>query len=154
MPFWCKLKLFSIRDRFVPWLLTPVIFLFWPQGHFLTLEPLNSLPEPDLTNLKLSRLDRWQLVQWLHQDFWRRWHTEYLQTLQQRNKWTKDTHAIQPGMLVLIKNEQTHPLQWRLGRVAEIHPGHDGIFSSQKKKNFSQGLFQRPVVKFCPLPLH
>lgn len=120
-------------------------------GHFLTLEPLTSFPDPDLTNLNISRLNRWQLVQRLHQDFWKRWHAEYLQTLQQRNKWAKDTKAIEPGMLVLIKNEQTPPLYWRLGRVVQTHPGHDGICRTATVKT-TQGLLQRPVVKLCPLP--
>lgn len=36
-------------------------------GHFLTLEPLTAIPDPDLTHLKLNRLTRWQLLQNLHQ---------------------------------------------------------------------------------------
>ncbi|KAJ8983926.1 hypothetical protein NQ317_012146 [Molorchus minor] len=63
----------------------------------------------------------------LHQSFWSRWHNEYLQTLQQRNKWDKNAPPIEPGMLVLIKNEQEPPLHWRLGRVLHTHPGRDGI---------------------------
>lgn len=43
-------------------------------GHFLTLEPLTSLPEPDLTSLKLYPLSRWQLLQNIHQHFWKLWH--------------------------------------------------------------------------------
>lgn len=39
-------------------------------GHFLTLEPLNSVTsEPSLSNI--SRLFRWQLIQKLHADFWK-----------------------------------------------------------------------------------
>ncbi|XP_064214925.1 uncharacterized protein LOC135267108 [Tribolium castaneum] len=53
-------------------------------GHFLTLEPLSAPPDSDLSSLKINRLTRWQLVQRLHQDFWSRWHQEYLHTLQQR----------------------------------------------------------------------
>lgn len=55
-------------------------------GHFLTTEPLVSIPYPDLTDLPLSRLSRWQLLQRLHHDFWKRYSQEYLHTLQQRSK--------------------------------------------------------------------
>ncbi|CAG7698753.1 unnamed protein product, partial [Allacma fusca] len=47
-------------------------------GHFLIGQPLNSVPKPDLTDLKMNRLSRWQLCQQLTQEFWKRWHTEYL----------------------------------------------------------------------------
>ncbi|XP_050303758.1 uncharacterized protein LOC126741403 [Anthonomus grandis grandis] len=56
-------------------------------GHFLTLQPLTVLPDPDFTNTNINRLTRWQLLLRLHRDFWRRWHCEYLHTLQQRAKW-------------------------------------------------------------------
>lgn len=54
-------------------------------GHFLTLEQLVSIPSADVTSLPVGRLDRWQLLQRMHQEFWKRWH-EYLHTLQQRPK--------------------------------------------------------------------
>lgn len=38
-------------------------------GHFLTQEPLNSCPDPDLSHLKLNTLSRWQLVQRLNAEF-------------------------------------------------------------------------------------
>lgn len=120
-------------------------------GHFLTLEPLTALPDFDLTLLSLNRLTRWQLLQRMHQDFWHRWQNEYLHNLQQRNKWTNDGKTLSPGTLVLIKNENTPPLQWRLGRVEKTHPGTDGI-SRVATLRVAQGLLQRPFTKLCPLP--
>ncbi|XP_053686290.1 uncharacterized protein LOC128735831 [Sabethes cyaneus] len=38
-------------------------------GHFLTGGSLQSLPEPDFSNIKVNRLKRWQLVQRQLQDF-------------------------------------------------------------------------------------
>lgn len=55
-------------------------------GHFLTLEPLVSVLYHDLELVPMSRLDRWQLVQQMHQSFWKRWHDEYLHGLQQHSK--------------------------------------------------------------------
>ncbi|XP_077282731.1 uncharacterized protein LOC143908796 [Temnothorax americanus] len=38
-------------------------------GHFLTLKPLVAVPYPDLDPVPMSRLDLWQLVQHMHQQF-------------------------------------------------------------------------------------
>ncbi len=39
-------------------------------NHFLTSEPVMSFPDPDLTSEKIGHLNRWQLLQRLHQDFY------------------------------------------------------------------------------------
>lgn len=96
-------------------------------GHFLTMEPLVSISSPDLTIVLMNRLDRWQLVQRMHQDFWKRWHQEYLHTLQQRPKWLDQIDPIQEDSLVLLKEENVSPLQWRRGRITKLHPGRDGV---------------------------
>lgn len=120
-------------------------------GHFLTLEPLNAPPDADVTHLKLSRLNRWQLLQRLHQDFWKRWHREYLHTLQQRQKWTRSFASVALGTMVVVVNEQLPPLQWRLGRIVSLHPGLDGV-SRVATVRTSAGTIKRPLVKLCPLP--
>lgn len=120
-------------------------------GHFLTLQPLTALPDPDLSHLNLNRLTRWQLLQHLHQTFWKRWCREYLHTLQQRGKWTSPSTPIIPGTLVLIKNELLPPLKWQMGRVIETHSGNDGVSRVVTLRTL-QGILKRPVVKVCPLP--
>lgn len=120
-------------------------------GHFLTLEPLTSLPSKDYSEAKINTLQRWELVQRLHGDFWKRWHHDYLNTLQQRSKWTKRHPSLKVGDMVVIKNELNPPLRWLLARVTHTHPGADGIcrVATVKTKN---GFLQRPVSKLCPLP--
>lgn len=121
-------------------------------GHFLSLESLTSLPDPDLNSCKLNRLSRWQLLQRIHSDFWRRWHREYLHTLQQRGKWnSSDNLTIAPGIMVIIKTDDTSPLNWPLGRVQEVVYGKDKIARVAVVKT-AKGLLKRPLVKLCPLP--
>lgn len=120
-------------------------------GHFLTMEPLTSFPEPELSAVPLNRLTRWQLLQRMHADFWKRWSQEYLHTLQQRCKWTKSIPNIKLGTLVLIKNEQKPPLEWALGRVVKLHAGDDDVVRVVTVR-VQNGTLQRPVVKLCPLP--
>lgn len=120
-------------------------------GHFLTLEPLTIMPESDLVEAKVSILQRWKLLQKIHQDFWRKWHLEYLHTLQQRHKWFDSQREISIGTLVLIVNEQCSPMKWKTGRVVKLHRGSDGICRVVTVRT-DTGEFQRPMVKLCPLP--
>ncbi|XP_071578789.1 uncharacterized protein [Temnothorax nylanderi] len=120
-------------------------------GHFLTMEPLVSVPTHDVTSLPITRLSRWQLVQRIHQDFWKRWHQEYLTTLQQRPKWWTSVNQIVVGSLVLIKDSNLSPLRWRRGRVEALHPGSDGV-PRVATVRVADGSLVRPLVKLCPLP--
>ncbi len=121
-------------------------------GHFLTLAPLSTIPDPDLSAISLNRLSRWQLLQHFHQQFWKRWHREYLHTLQQRNKWFHTNPSpIKVGTLVVLRDELTPPLKWRLGRITETHPGPDGIIRVVTLKT-THGVLKRPVNKVSMLP--
>lgn len=121
-------------------------------GHFLVFEPLISpVANPDLSHLKLNRLSRWQLIQRLQSDFWKRWSLEYIHSLQERHKWLDQSPPIKLGALVLIINEQLHPLHWEMGRVVDVHPGQDNIIRVVTLRT-AKGVMQRPVVKICPLP--
>ncbi|XP_050295695.1 uncharacterized protein LOC126735671 [Anthonomus grandis grandis] len=120
-------------------------------SHFLLLEPITALPDFDLTNCKLNTLTRWQLLVRMCQDFWKRWRNEYLHTLSQRYKWNASSNPPKIDMLVLIKNEQLPPSKWEFARVVKLHQGSDGICRVVTVKT-ARGLYQRPVVKICPLP--
>lgn len=120
-------------------------------GHFLTLEPLTALPDPDTTELPLNRLTRYQLLLRIHRDFWKRWSSEYLHSLQQRSKWTEPLSNIKEGSLVLIKNEQTNPLVWPLARVTKLYTGSDNVARVAEVKTVN-GVLKRPLTKLCPLP--
>lgn len=121
-------------------------------GHFLTMEPLSVVPDEDLADTKVSVVQRWRLLQKMHQDFWSKWSKEYMHTLQQRMKWHDKQPNIVKGALVLILNEQTGPMKWPLARIVDTHPGSDGVCRVVTVRT-STGLYKRPVVKLCPLPV-
>ena len=121
-------------------------------GHFLTFEPLVSLPDPDLASVPIGRLGRWQLVQQIQQNFWKRWHREYLHTLQQRPKWFTSAIDVREGSLVLIKDDNLPPLRWKRGRIVQLSPGSDGIARVARVRT-AEGMLDRPLVKLCPLPM-
>ncbi|XP_015123319.1 uncharacterized protein LOC107045529 [Diachasma alloeum] len=51
-------------------------------GHFLIGEPLQLIPEPSIIDKNPSKLQRWNLVTQLTQQFWSRWAKECLQRYQ------------------------------------------------------------------------
>jgi hypothetical protein len=57
-------------------------------GHFLIGRPLVAMVDPDYETPNIKVIERWQLIQKLVQSFWRKWSFDYLNSLQQRKKWT------------------------------------------------------------------
>lgn len=53
--------------------------------------------------------------------------TDYITTLQRRTKWKTPECEPRLGMLVVVKHDHSHPAQWYLGRIINLHPGTDGI---------------------------
>ncbi|KAJ8980257.1 hypothetical protein NQ317_019472 [Molorchus minor] len=69
---------------------------------------------------------------------------DYLNTLQQRAKWTSIPDNIKLNTLVLIKNELKPSLEWDVGRIVELHPGKDGHAIRVVSVKTSKGQFLRP----------
>ncbi|XP_076385701.1 uncharacterized protein LOC105664200 [Megachile rotundata] len=123
-------------------------------GHFLVGTALCALPEENLTEIKSNRLNRYQMLQQMFQHFWRRWHKEYLNSLQQRYKWRHSSdHQLTEGSLVIIKDDNLPPLRWSLGRVAEVHQGKDGEVRVVTIRT-ATGTYKRPATKICILPIN
>jgi len=124
-------------------------------AHFLIGSPLHSVPEEDLTDRKEYSLSRWQQGQRIFQEFWTRFHKEYLQTLQSRPKWLIQQPDVTPGTLVLVKesDEAFSSHKWNLARVTQVFPGADGRVRVAEIKTSSGSILRRPIVKLAPLPL-
>ncbi len=120
-------------------------------GNFLTLEPLTALPDPDSSTLNINRLNRWQLLNRLHIDFWRSWSSEYLLSLIQRSKWTNPGSNPNVNDLVVIKDGNLPPLKWKLARIVELIAGKDGVARVAIVKTVD-GCYKRGLAKLCPLP--
>ncbi|XP_018395620.1 PREDICTED: uncharacterized protein LOC108774103 [Cyphomyrmex costatus] len=114
-------------------------------SHFLIGDSLLSVPESDFTHIPTNRLSAWQHIQKLKRDFWNRWHKEYLNKLNQRSKWKSQIpRTIAVGDLVLIKEDNSPPLNWPMGRVLETHPGKDNIIRVVTIKTIT-GVYKRNV---------
>jgi hypothetical protein len=129
-------------DPFNPTYLSP--------GHFLIGEPLTQLPAADYT-VKFNRLSRWQTYQQQFQQFWQRWSSDYLQSLQQRKRWQMTPPNLKIGDLILLREDNMTPLQWPTGVITDTHAGKDGIVRVVTLRT-PKGTFKRPTTKICPLP--
>ena len=56
-------------------------------GHCLIGRPINYIVEPELLQFPSNRLKRWEILRKVIQIIWKKWSTDYLNNLQQRNKW-------------------------------------------------------------------
>jgi hypothetical protein len=93
---------------------------------------------------------RWRRVQSLANQFWARWRSEFLTTLQSRKKWNKPVRNLRPGDVVLLIDEGLARCQWPLGRVTEVFPSKDGYV--RKVKLSSKGkIYERPIHKLILL---
>jgi hypothetical protein len=124
-------------------------------GHFLIGEPLNCFPEYDFTEVPINRLARWEFVERLRQQFWKRWTKEYLTQLQSRSKWKTDavtTGSLDIGKMVVLAEDNLPPLQWKIGRIVETHPGDDGKIRVVTVRT-AQGTLKRAARKVCVVPV-
>lgn len=121
-------------------------------AHFLIGEPTVRMLDEDIREVPANRVKRWQLIQRMEQLFWETWQADYIQGLQRRNKWRTERPNLQVDQLVLIREENLPPTQWRMGRVSKIHPGKDGLVRSATIRTATTEL-KRPLAKLCILPL-
>ena len=85
-------------------------------------------------------------MQYLANQFWQRWKTEYLSSLQERQKWNKVHKNLQINDVVLVKDESTPRGQWPLGRVVKVYKSSDKLVRKVSVK-IGQSVFDRPVQK-------
>ncbi|VEN64130.1 unnamed protein product [Callosobruchus maculatus] len=122
-------------------------------GHFLIGDSMKSTPDHDYIETPLNRLTHYQRIQKMFQQFWVRWKNEYLTNLQQRSKWKSgNDKSVKPGTMVIVKEDNTLPMQWPIGRITKVFPGKDGVIRVVDVRT-KGGTFRRPTSKICVLPL-
>ncbi|KAJ8914062.1 hypothetical protein NQ315_017583 [Exocentrus adspersus] len=121
-------------------------------GHFLIGAPITSYPEPDVTNIPENRLKFWKLCTQAQQNFWKRWHKDYLAQLQSKPKWRQEYPNIKENMLVLLKEDGIPCLKWPMARIIKTIAGKDGkvrVVQVQTKN----GIYTRSITKLAILPI-
>ena len=93
---------------------------------------------------------RWRQAQVLANSFWKRWVSEYLPTLQQRQKWRQEERNVQINDLVLLVDSSCSRGQWPMAIVEEVFPDEKGIVRRVVVRT-RIGRFKRDVRKLCML---
>ncbi|XP_063072352.1 uncharacterized protein LOC134463029 isoform X1 [Engraulis encrasicolus] len=91
---------------------------------------------------------RWRQAQYLANIFWRRWTSEYVPLLQERQKWNTKKRNFQCGDLVLVVDPTAPRSSWTLGRIIEVYPDRRGMVRTAKIKT-QTNIIQRPITKLC-----
>ncbi|GBN43931.1 hypothetical protein AVEN_254610-1 [Araneus ventricosus] len=121
-------------------------------AHFLIGRSMNSIIEPNLTDLSEGVLKRWLRVTRLVQLIWNKWHRGYLSELQQRNKWQFQKKSVKVGDLVVLIEDNMPTFKWPLGRVTKLYSGNDTLIRVVKVKTQS-GEYKRAISRVCLLPM-
>ncbi|KAJ8975407.1 hypothetical protein NQ317_018678 [Molorchus minor] len=91
------------------------------------------------------------LLDHMVQTFWQRWHVEYLNNMQVRQKWNTPSCPVSIGTLVIVRQDNVSPLHWPLGIIEQVFPGKDRVIRVAEVRT-KTGIYKRPVVRLCPLP--
>ncbi|XP_042230816.1 uncharacterized protein LOC121872215 [Homarus americanus] len=93
---------------------------------------------------------RWKHVQYLADQFWKCWLTEYLPQLRTRQVHSRPRHNFRPGDLIIIAEANSPLNKWHLGRVMEVKAGEDRLVRQAVVKTTTSTML-RPVTKLCLL---
>lgn len=101
---------------------------------------------PDVKDMYRAQ---WKRVQILAEQFWKRWRTEFIQTLQVRRKWTSEQREMKCGDVILLRDKQVIRNMWPMGVVTKIVPSSDGHIRTVEVRvigtNGKPTTYQRPV---------
>lgn len=100
----------------------------------LTPQQLLTLKEPLICSESLNSPDidaygklRWKKVQYLCEQFWRRWRRSYILNLQSRQKWVKKRESLRINDVVLLKTPNCKRNEWPMGVIVAVKDSNDGV---------------------------
>ena len=105
-------------------------------------------PPGTFTQADIYSRRRWRRVQHLVNEFWSRWRSEYLQSLQSRRKWTQPRRNFAVNDVVLLKDDATRRNDWRLVRAKM---GEDQNVQSVVVQTSTHREYERPISKIVLL---
>ena len=115
-------------------------------NHLLLLKCDQALPPGIFTESDNYVRRRWRQVQYLSDQFWKRWVREYLVLLQERQKWFFPSRNVQVDDVVLVVDSSAPRGSWVLGRVTEVYPDKNGLVRNVSIRTKSSTLV-RPIAK-------
>jgi hypothetical protein len=115
-------------------------------NHLLLLRSGPTLPPGVFNKHDLYSKKRWRQIQYMADQFWKRWIREYLPLLQSRQKWNQPQRNFEAGDIIMVVYENCPRNSWPLGKIVEVTTGRDGYV--RRVKVLTRGtLIERPVDK-------
>lgn len=109
---------------------------------------LDQLPDPNNRKNVTTFQHLWRKRQAILNQFWKRWHNDYLMSQNIRKIWKSPTSENLIDKLVLIREDNLSRNEWKIGRIAETIPSKDGLIRNVVVKTQSSTL-KRPVQKLA-----
>ena len=94
---------------------------------------------------------RWGRVQHISNEFWSRWSKVYLQSLQARQKWTRQRRNYTEGDIVFLKDDNTCRNKWPMARVIAARRDDQGQVRSVTVQSATGSVMYRTVNKLVLL---
>ena len=85
-------------------------------------------------------------MQYLSNQFWKRWLRDYLVLLQERQKWFFPSRNVQVEDVVLVVDSSAPRGSWVLGPVTEVYPDKNSLVRNVSIRTKSSTLV-RPIAK-------
>ncbi|KAH9630867.1 hypothetical protein HF086_014608 [Spodoptera exigua] len=133
--------------------------LWWSGPQFLTKDksswpqfPESHQNHPKLPETITSCHVSHNRIDLLKQHFWTRFSHEYVVWLQERTKWCRSSGELKEGTMVVVKDNNLHPVMWLLGRIKRVLPGRDGVARVADILT-KKGVIRRAFNTICPLPV-
>jgi hypothetical protein len=105
-------------------------------------------------NLKDAIKNQWKRVQYLADNFWTRWRSEYLHLLQIRPKWESDGIHFNTGDIVLFKDNDSPRNQWPMAVIEDTYKSDDDVVRKVKvavMRGDTRTTYVRPISQLVKL---
>ena len=93
---------------------------------------------------------RWAQIQFLANQYWRRWMNEFVPNLLQRQKWFQERKTFCVNDVVLLVEDTQQRSKWVMGRILETNPDKRGFVRTVLVKT-PTNVVKRPIAKLCPV---
>ena len=133
-------------DPTCPLPLCPAMLLTLREGSQTA--PLGSLDSKDFASYGKMR---WRRIRYLADCFWEEWRRTYLQSLQERRKWTTPKPNLRKGDIVLMRAKTSKRNLWPSAVVQEVRTSEDGLVRSATVRTSDMKMLTRPVSELVLL---
>ena len=119
-------------------------------NHILLLKGKPIFPPGLFEKSDLYIRKKWKQVQYIAELFWKRWTSEYLLMMQERQRWAAPRRNLSQGDIVIIADAGAPRGSWKMGRVLSVKSDSKGLVRSVSIQT-KTSILERPVTKVCLL---